>query len=119
MDTIFPGDNDVHFTFQGDNALKIDVWKYLFHIESRYEGTVITKRKSWIDKVIIKNRNQILITELELRENIQEVIQDIQDCGKYICKHLELSFWQFVLHNSDELELLRIYVNEERLIKWP
>ena len=118
MDTIFPGTNNVEFTYIGDNLLKINAWLSLFDIESKYQGAVRTKRKFWIDRLIIKNRNQILNTEAELRTNIQEVIHDIEDSGKYTYRHLELAFWQFVLNNSDELELLREHVNEVRRNKW-
>jgi hypothetical protein len=118
MDTIFPGVNNVQFSYSGDNLLKINVWLNLFDIESKYQGALRTKRKSWIDRLIIKNRNQILNTEEELRDNIQEVIQDILDCGKYTYRHLELAFWEYVLTINNELELLRTHVNEERLIRW-
>lgn len=118
MDTIFPGANNVQFAYNGDNVLKINTWLSLFDIESKYQGAVKTKRKSWIERLIIKNRNQVLNTEAELRANIQEVVQDIQDSGKYTYRHLELAFWQFVLNNSNELDLLKNHVNEERQNRW-
>lgn len=119
IDTIFRPNPNITLSFTGDSVHKINTWKNVFNIDSRYKSEIKDNRKLWIDELVRVNENRVCGNINNLIADINRLIRQIERKEVDLYDHLKLSFWNHIsLSNHPDLGDLLVYVNEKRRLMY-
>lgn len=118
IDALFKQNPVITLTYNGDNINKINTWKNVFNIDSRYKGEIKENRRLWIDGLVQINEQKICTSVNSLKADINKRIRNISSKEIDLFDHLELAFWNFIINDHPELTDLMVFVNEKRRDKY-